>query len=280
MSVRIIVDSTADLFEADKEKVTTIPMIIQFGEEEFLDGITLTHHQFYEKLIESDSLPTTSQIPPYTFEKYFEEAIDAGDDVVCLTLASNLSGTYNSANIAAANYQNHVYVVDSQSIAIGFGILVQYAIRLKEQGMSAKEIADAIAKQRSRVRVVALLDTLEYLKKGGRISATVAFAGGLLAIKPAISFVDGNINILGKARGSRQGNNLLVSEIDKAGGVDFEMPFMLGYTGISDALLLKYMEDSAALWRDQCQTLPYTTIGSAVGTHAGPNAIAVAFFKK
>ncbi len=280
MSVRIIVDSTADLLTEDQEKVTVIPMIIQFGEEEFLDGVTLTHHQFYEKLIESDNLPTTSQIPPYTFEEYFKEAVEAGDQVVCMTLSSALSGTFQSATIAAKEYPEQVWVVDSQSVAIGLGILTRVALQLKEEGRSAKEIADILTEERSRIRVVAMLDTLEYLKKGGRISATVAFAGGLLAIKPVISLQGGNIEILGKARGSRQGNNLLVSEINKAGGVDFNKPFLLGYTGISDAHLKKYMEDSTALWQDQCDGLPYTTIGSAVGTHAGPGAIAVAFFKK
>ncbi|MBO5645880.1 MAG: DegV family protein, partial [Clostridia bacterium] len=123
-------------------------------------------------------------------------------------------------------------------------------------------------------------DTLEYLKRGGRISGTVAFAGGLLNIKPVVSLVDGEIVVLGRARGSRQGNNLLVAEIDKAGGVDFDMPVLLGYTGISDLLLQKYVADSAALWQDSKESLRSTPIGSVIGTHAGPGAIAAAFFKK
>ena len=132
--------------------------------------------------------------------------------------------------------------------------------------------------EKKNIRIVAMLDTLEYLKKGGRISKTVAFAGGMLNIKPVVSINDGQIQILGKARGSRQGNNLLVQEITKAGGVDFDKPVLLGYTGLSDLLLKKYVSDSASLWQEHVNDLPVAAIGSVVGTHAGPGAVAVAFF--
>jgi hypothetical protein len=132
---------------------------------------------------------------------------------------------------------------------------------------------------KEKIVVVALVDTLEYLKKGGRISSTVAFAGAVLNIKPVISLIDGEINVLGKARGSKQGNNLLVKEIEKAGGVDFSKPVLLGYTGITDSLLQKYIEDSKYLWEENLETVRYTTVGSAIGTHIGPGAIAVSFFK-
>ena len=128
--------------------------------------------------------------------------------------------------------------------------------------------------------IVALVDTLEYLKKGGRISKTVAFAGTVLNIKPVLSVVDGEINMLGKARGSKMGNNLLVQEIDKAGGIDFSKPVLLGYSGISDALLQKYIEDSRYIWEGNLKEVRYTTVGSVIGTHAGPGAVVVAFFKK
>ena len=169
-------------------------------------------------------------------------------------------------------------MVDSQSAAIGSGILAQYALELADRGMSAEEIALNLMGKRERVRLLAMVDTLEYLKKGGRISPTVAFAGGLLNIKPVIAVSDGEIQMLGKARGSRQANNLLVQEIQKAGGVDFDKPLLLGYTGLSDALLQKYIVDSAALWEDHRETLPVSLISSVVGTHVGPGAVAVAFF--
>ena len=169
-------------------------------------------------------------------------------------------------------------MVDSNTIAIGSGILVEYALELVAKGMSAQEIAQALLQKRDSVRLLALVDTLEYLKKGGRISATVAFAGGMLNIKPVITIADGEVKVLGKARGSKQGNNLLVQEIQKAGGVDFSKPLMLGYTGLSDALLQKYIQDSAALWEGRREALPVSVVGSVVGTHVGPGAVAVAFF--
>ena len=121
---------------------------------------------------------------------------------------------------------------------------------------------------------------MEYLKKGGRISKTVAMVGGVLNIKPVLSVADGEISMLGKARGSKMGNNLLVQEIEKAGGVDFDKPVLLGYTGISDALLLKYIEDSKHIWEGNVAELRYEVIGSVIGTHVGPGAVVVAFFKK
>lgn len=279
MSVKIIVDSTADLTASVKERVSIVPLTVLFGEEEYIDGVTLTHREFYEKLIESDVLPTTSQATPTAFMKVFEEVLAPEDSAVVITLASKLSGTCQSALIAAADY-NDVHVVDSTSVAIGAGILAEYALQCVDQGMSAQEMATALEEKKKSICVIAMLDTLEYLKKGGRISSATAFAGGLLNIKPVVNIEDGVINILGKARGSRQGNNLLVQEIRKAGGIDFDLPILLGYTGISDALLKKYIEDSSSIWINGTEQLPYTTIGSVVGTHAGPGAIAAAFFRK
>ena len=154
------------------------------------------------------------------------------------------------------------------------------AIKMAEEGLSAEEIAQKLEEEKENIVIVALLDTLEYLKKGGRISKTVAFAGTVLNIKPVVSVVDGEILMLGKARGSKMGNNLLVQEIEKAGGVNFDKPVMLGYTGLSDALLKKYIEDSKYIWEEGLEEVRYTVIGSVIGTHAGPGAIAVAFFKK
>jgi len=171
-------------------------------------------------------------------------------------------------------------VVDTATAAIGSAILAELALTLADSGMDAASIAARLEQEKTNIRIVAMVDTLEYLKKGGRISATAAIAGSLLNIKPVLSIVDGEIHTLGKARGSRQGNNLLVQEIGKAGGIDFTYPILLGYTGLSDALLLKYMEDSRALWENGTDKLRYTCIGSVIGTHAGPGAIAVAFFHK
>ena len=279
MRVRIIVDSTADLAPELKNRVDVVPLTVHFDSEEYIDGVTITHEDFYNKLVESDVLPSTSQATPASFDKVFREVEAAGDSAVVITLASQLSGTCQSAQIAAEDYDN-IYVVDSGSVTLGAGILAEYALRYADEGMDAARIADLLETKKEDICLIAMLDTLEYLKKGGRISAAVAFAGGLLNIKPVINVKDGVINMLGKARGSKQGNNLLMQEIGKAGGIDFSMPILLGYSGLSDALLQKYIADSAALWQDGVDSLRYTSIGSVVGTHAGPGAIAAAFFRK
>jgi len=279
MKTRIIVDSTADLMPEFKSRVHTVPLTVNFGDEEYIDGVTIDHKTFYEKLIESDILPTTSQATPDVFMKEFEKAKEAGEAAVVITLASKFSGTYQSAVIAASEYEN-IYVVDSASAAMGSGILVELAFRMLDEGKSAEEIAKALEEEKKKIIIVALVDTLEYLKKGGRVSKAVAFAGGVLNIKPVLSVVDGEINMLGKARGSKMGNNLLVQEIDKAGGIDFSKPVLLGYSGISDALLKKYIEDSRHIWEGNLDEVRYTTVGSVIGTHAGPGAVVVAFFKK
>lgn len=278
MKTRIIVDSTADLMPEIKNRVQTVPLSVLFGDEEYIDGVTIDHETFYNKLIESDVLPTTSQATPHAFATEYEKAKAAGESAVVITLASKLSGTYQSAVIAASDYDN-IYVVDSESAAMGTGILVELAFQLLDAGKSAEEIAQILEQEKHKIMIVALVDTLEYLKKGGRISKTVAFAGTVLNIKPVLSIVGGEINMLGKARGSKMGNNQLVQEIEKAGGIDFTRPVLLGYTGISDALLLKYIEDSRYIWEGNLDTVRYTTVGSVIGTHAGPGAIAVAFFK-
>ena len=279
MQVRIIIDSTADVTPDIRARVTVVPLTVNFGEKEYVDGVTITHREFYEKLVECDALPRTSQATPAQFDALFREVSQAGDSAVVITLASQLSGTYQSAVMAAGDYAN-IYVVDSGTVAIGTGILTELALCMVDKGMDAPAIARELEERKKNIRCVALLDTLEYLKRGGRISGTVAFAGGLLNLKPVVAIRDGEIKMLGKARGSKQGNNLLVTQIQEAGGVDFDKPVLLGYTGLSDALLQKYVEDSKALWEKGTENLRSTLIGSVIGTHAGPGAIAVAFFRK
>ena len=276
--VNIIVDSTADITEDVKERLTVVPLTLRFGDEEYIEGVTIQKKEFYQKLIESDVLPKTSQASPADFSDIFEKIAAAGESAVVITLSSKLSGTWQSAMIAAREYEDSVYVVDSRNVAIGTAILAKLALRLVDEGMGAREIAERLEKEREKICLIAMLDTLEYLKKGGRISAAAAFAGGVLSIKPVVCIRDGEIVILGKARGSKQGNNLLVSEIRKTGGIDFTKPILLGYTGLDDTLLQKYIEDSKALWEEGISSLETTMIGSVIGTHAGPGAVAVAFF--
>lgn len=277
--VKIITDSTADFTreEAAGLGLGVVHLRTRFGDEEYIDGVDITPHQFYEKLVESDVLPTTSQPSPAEFEAAFASALEEAGEVVAITISSALSGTYQSAVIAAEAFGGRVRVVDSLSASIGEQVIVRRAAQLAAEGLSAAELAGRIEAERGDVCVLALLDTLEYLKRGGRISAAAAFAGGVLAIKPVITLRDGAVVMAGKARGSKNGGNLLNQLVEKH-GIDFSMPYLLGYTGLSDALLMKYTADSGELWRAYAEELPVTAIGSVIGTHGGPGAIAVAFF--
>ena len=280
MKIRIITDSAADLPRPCRPEVTVLPMAVTFGEEQFLDGVDLTHRQFYEKLIEGDALPTTSQINPAQFEEAFRQAVDAGENVVAILLSSKLSGTCQSARIAAEEFPGRVFVVDSENATIGEQILVLRALSLADQGLDAAAVAGRLEAEKQDIRLVALLDTLEYLKRGGRISKSVAAIGGLLSTKPVIAVQNGEVCMLGKARGSKNGNNLLVQEIQKTTGIDFERPYCLGYSGFHNDMLQKYIADSRSLWEGHAEHLPIGTIGATIGTHIGPGAVGVAFFQK
>lgn len=280
MSVKIIIDSSSDVNPNISYRLNIVPLTLHFGKEDYLDGVDITYDEFYKKLVECDTLPTTSQASPFAFGEAFEKVVSNGDTAVVITLSSKLSGTYQSAMIAADDYEGKIFVVDSQSAAIGSGVLAEFALKLSESGMSAKDIAKVLIKERENICLVAMLDTLEYLKRGGRISKTVAFAGGILSIKPVICLEDGEIKVLGKARGTKQGNALMVTEIDKTGGIDFDKPVLLGYTGVEDTLLQKFIEDSTSLWKCGTDNLNKTPICSVIGTHVGPGAFAAAFFKK
>ena len=281
MAVRFIIDSASDIVPAEAEALGLIhiPMKVIFGEEEYSDSVDLTHREFYEKLIENDEIPTTSQINPGVFMSAYQKVADDGDTAVVITLSGKLSGTYQSAMIALDGFEDKIFVVDSESVCVGERILIQLGLKLRDQGLSAAEIAAELDLQKKHVRVLALLDTLEYLKKGGRISAAVAFAGNLLSIKPVIAIENGEVSLVGKARGSKKGNNLLRELITNCGGINFDKPFALAYSGLSDRLLQKYIVDSSEIWSSHAETLPISTVGCTIGTHAGPGAVAVAFFE-
>lgn len=279
MAVKLLVDSASDINweEAQALGVTLVSMSVQFGSEQYLDGVDLSSRQFFEKLVEEDELPITSQITPFQFEEQFRALTADGSSVVAITVSEKLSGTYASAVQAAQDFPE-VYVVESSNVSIGQRLLLLYALRLREKGWSAAALAAELDRVKGRVRLMALLDTLEYLQKGGRISAVTAGVGSALHIKPVISIVDGAVKLAGKAMGSKKGNNLLMQLVQKSGGIDFSMPYAAAYSGLDDSLLQKYLRDSAALWQGEMETVPSYCIGSTIGTHAGPGAIGVAFF--
>lgn len=282
MAVKLLVDSSSDItMEETKELgIEMIPMTITFGDEMYSDGVDITKREFFEKLIESDELPKTSQINMFQFEERFKEMTADGSEVVAITISSKLSGTYSNAVQAAEGFGGKVFVVDSLNACIGERILLQYAVRMLKEGVPAKEMVERLNEGKHHIKLMALLGTLEYLQKGGRISAATAISGEILHIKPVISIVEGEVKMVGKAMGSKKGSNLLTQMIDKSGGIDFDMPYVAAYSGLEDSLLQKYLQDSEHLWKDSIDEVPSYCIGSTIGTHIGPGAIAVAYFSK
>ena len=281
MSVKFIIDSASDILpeEAIRLGVTHCPLQVLFGEESFDDGVDLSHRAFFEKLAASKELPTTCQVAPAAFADHCEELVNRGHEVVIITISSKLSGTYQSAVIAAQEYPGKVFVVDSLSATIGERILLLRGLELAEQGLSAEAVASALDEEKTKIRVMAMIDTLEYLKKGGRISATVALAGGLLSIKPAIEVQNGEVAMAGTARGHKKGGALLKELVEKYGGVNYDKPFALVYSGLDSELLEQFVESTPELWQGRTQ-LPVYSLGCAIGTHVGPGAYGVAFFEK
>ena len=280
MAVRIITDSASDISQAEAKEwgITVIPMNIRFGEEQYKDGIDIDHNLFYGKLLETDELPKTSQIPPYDYEKVYEEAVEAGDEVLCITVTSELSGCYQSAMLAADEFDGKVKVIDSRQAAQGQYVLAKYASICSKEGGSLQEVYDKVMAKMDKVRVIGMLDTLEYLKLGGRISATAAAIGSVFSIKPVVTTKDGEIAVYGKARGSKKANNLLRQFVSESNGIDFDMPVCVACSGLTDEILTKYMEDSHDLYEGHDAQVTRTWLGSAIGTYAGPGAIVLGFF--
>lgn len=278
MATRIITDSASDIVDFPNPNLTVLPMTVAFGDTVYHDGVDLTHERFFDLLVESDELPSTGAVSPGVFAQAYDGAREAGEDVVVVALSSKVSATCQSARLAAEG-RGGVHVVDSLNACIGERVLVEYALMLAERGLPAADIAAQLERARSRVHMLALLDTLEYLRRGGRIGSAAAAAGALLALKPVITMANGEVELLGKARGSKNARNLLV-ELVKEHPIDFAMPFSLACTADGEAMLKKYVRDSSDLWEGIVDALPICSVGATIGTHVGPGAIAVAYFER
>lgn len=282
MAVKLVIDSSSDIDnqEANKLGITMLPISINFGENEFMDGVDLTREQFYDKLVKCTELPKTSMINEYRFSEAFKEIIENGDEIVAIVLSSGLSGTYNAAKAAADNFNDKVFVVDSLNASGGVKVLIDYALKLVEEGKSAKEIFDLLEEKRQKIHIIAMVDTLKYLKKGGRISPLVAFAGELMGIKPIVSLINGKVELIGKAIGLRKAIHFINGEIEKFGGIDFNMPFYAIYSGNDQEKVNNYINNNAQLWECKTEDVNKNHIGATIGTHIGPGAIGVVFFSK
>ncbi len=279
MSIKIITDSTSDInLDLAKElDITIVPLRVIFDEQEYFDGVDITNEQFYDKLVVSKNLPTTSQPAPEQYIPYFEEAKAKGDSVIVITISSKLSGTYQSAVIAKdmAEYED-IHIVDSLTVTLGLQLLVRKAITLKNQGMSAEAIAVQLENTKTKVKLYALLESLEYLKKGGRLSGMSAFAGGLLNIKPIIEVRDGEVSLAARARGLSGGYSKLFELITQDKGINRNEEVCIGYSAKKDnmkAFINNYKETL------NLHDFIESPIGSVVGTHTGPGVCGFAFFQ-
>ena len=279
MATKIIIDSSSDISQKEAQElgVTMLPMQIAFGEEVYYDGLDLLPDDFYCKLALGDVLPKTSQITPFRYEEAIEEIVNGGDEVIVICLSSKLSATYNNAANVCNNFPGKAYAVDSLNATSGERILCLYALDLIKQGLSTKEVVDKLNEMKEKVVVLASIDTLEYLKKGGRISATTALAGELLSIKPLISVIEGEVKMVGKAIGLRRAYVSLDKMIAEA-NPDYSLPYCFIYSGVVDTNLQKYLELSNL--KDQFEKRDIKQIGSTIGTHIGSGATGMVFFKK
>ena len=280
--VKIVVDSGSDIVksEADDLGVIMVPIEVQFGDEVFLDGVNLMPGEFYDKLVSSKDIPTTSLINEYRWTEVFESITKDGDEVVAIVLSSKISGTYNCAKEAASKFGGKVFVVDSLSATLGERVLVQLALKRISEGCSAKEIFEELDERKNKLHVYAMIDTLKYLKKGGRISSTTAFFGELLAIKPIAGVVDGEVKVLGKEKGMKNVFKTMSSFVEKDGGIDVSLPFGALWTGNDKSLLDKFVANCNNLWSEADEEIQQHMMGCTIGTHIGPGAIGIVYFSK
>lgn len=279
--IRILTDSASDILPAEAEQlgVTVIPLNVTLEDGTVLrDGVDMTPSAYYEILAGCRKLPTTSQPSPELFENFFLEAAAAGDEVIGIFLSHALSGTYQCAKLAAdmANVDN-VLFVDSGHVCLSEALLVRLAVQLRDSGKTAGQIAAILEHAKEHLHLVAAIDDLKYLRKGGRLPAAVAVAGGMLGIKPLITIQDGKVAMAGKARGLPGAYVALFKKVEEMGGISSAFPALAGYTVSPREVtpIQTYLRDNL-----QQEDLLVRQIGCVIGTHAGPGAFGIAFFDK
>lgn len=278
MAIYILTDSTADLRpdEAERRGVWVVPLKVQFGEEPFED--VFDHAGFFRRLEEAKELPTTSQANPDDFLPYFQRAKENGDSVICLPMAASLSGTCQSAMIAKelCGYEG-IHVVDSTQTVLGLRLLIDLACLLREQGLDAPAIVKELEQARGRVRLLAIVDTLKYLHKGGRLPAAVSIAGELLKVKPIITLKDGQLGLVGKGVGTKGSLSALVKLTGGTLDQDDRLPVYYGYTA-DDTLcrsLMALTEETFGTHRSEVYP-----VGAVIGTHVGPGAAVIVYLER
>ena len=279
--IRILTDSASDILPAEAEQlgVTVIPLNVTLEDGTVLrDGIDKTPSEYYALLKECHKLPTTSQPSPELFERFYQDAAAAGDEVLGIFLSHELSGTWQCARLAAdlVNVDN-VLFVDSANVCLGEGLLVRLAVQLRAAGRTLVQIATDLEHAKEHLHLAAAIDDLKYLRKGGRLPAAVAVAGGMLGIKPLITIKEGKVAMAGKARGLPGAYVALFKKIDELGGVHPDFEAVAGYSSSLREVqpIENYFRDNLHMDAPLVQQ-----IGCVIGTHAGPGAFGLAFFDK
>lgn len=274
--IRIVVDSSADyLMEEIKEKqMERINIHIQLGDQDYVEGINLKRDELYEKMQQEGCFPTTSQPSPQDYLEIFEDARDKGDEVICITVSSVLSGTWNCANLAKemAEY-DRIYIIDSLNASHGTRFLADHACVLRDRGVEVSEIVRRVEEFKPRIRIMAVLDTLEYLYRGGRLSRASAAIGEMVNLKPVVEItVDGQVGIKGKCLGGNKAAAFLLRQMQEQ-NIDPQFPVYTLYSyGTANCEKLESRMNKEGLgYSDRLQ------LGAAIGTHAGPGAYGVAF---
>ncbi|MCL2474717.1 MAG: DegV family protein [Chloroflexi bacterium] len=278
--IKIYTDSAADITrkQAAEMSVGLIPLKISFQGTTYYQEDDEGFIGFYELLKDSKYLPTTSQASPAEYMQIFEDAKKNGDSVIIITISSKLSGTVLAAHVAKENcgYAD-IFIIDSLGAVISQRILVEYAVTLRDRGLSASEIYDKVMEARLRVRLWAFVDTLEYLHKGGRLSKSAAFVGGVLNIKPIIHFSDGALAMTEKARGVKSALRIIMEHIEEDGERDEEVPVYFAYSGADTSVCENFRKMVKEKFNCYGQMYP---IGGVVGIHVGPNAMAIVYLQK
>lgn len=280
MAIRLITDAAADFDPAvaKRRRISIVSLTVQFGAASFLAGKNLSNEVFFQLLREGKENPTTSQPTPAAFLRYFEEARAAGDQVVAILLSGALSGTLQSAEIAKGlSEYDPIYIVDSRTASAGMQILVNYACKLRDSGLPAAAIAGEVEKMRDKVRIFAVMDTLEYLRRGGRLTGFQAGLGAVTRLKPTIAVRDGAVSVVGKSFGMAAAVKHLMKMLEEH-PVDDDYPSYFLYSddkGREELLLPKLKEQGKLPAR-----LHYCGIGPAIGTHTGPGALGMAYMER
>lgn len=277
MAIRIITDTMCDVPEycIKRYNIRVMPLTVHFGEETYKDGVDLTLDEFLKKLEESETMPTTSQVPPLEFYETFKEETDKGNSIVAILGSSELSGTYNSAVVAKEQLKEaDIHVIDSGGVTLGAGMLVIKAARLAEQGLSSEEIAKNIEESKQRMKYILVVDTLKYLHKGGRLSLSASVLGSILNIKPILTMKDGKLELFEKARGIKKALSIVMDTIkDNGWSLDDKI---IGINHIADPEHMRMLEEYITK-EYKVKEIIRGEVGSVVATHGGPGAVAIYF---